>query len=91
MCDQRHGDRDGGRRAAGALGAVHGVPRIGCIGLLDTVAVLPLEAASESSYLALSDTNLYESEPEQVSTRRRLVELGQTCASTLPFTSARTA
>jgi len=56
-----------------------------CIGLLDTVAVMPLAAASESSYLALSDTNLYETEPEQISLRRRLVELGQTCASTLPF------
>lgn len=56
-----------------------------CIGALDTIAVLPLAAASESTYLALSDTNLYETEPEQVSTRRRLVELGQLCASTLPF------
>ena len=56
-----------------------------CIGLLGTVAFLPLSAASESSYLAISDTNLYETEPEQVSMRRRLVELGQTCASTLTF------
>jgi hypothetical protein len=56
-----------------------------CIGLLDKVAVMTLSAASESTYLALSDTNLYETEPEQVSTRRRLVELGQLCAATLPF------
>ena len=56
-----------------------------CIGLLNNVAFLPLSAASETSYLALADTNLYETEPEQVSQRRRLVELGQTCATTLPF------
>jgi len=56
-----------------------------CVGQLEAVAVLPLAAASESSYLALADTNLYETEPEQVSTRRRLVELGVTCASTVSF------
>ena len=62
-------------------GAYHGSQ---CIGILDSVAILPLAASVESEYLALSDTNLYETEPQQVSIRRRLVELGQTCAVTLP-------
>jgi hypothetical protein len=56
-----------------------------CIGLLDTIAVMPLSAASENTYLAITDTNLYETEPEQISFRRRLVELGVACATTLSF------
>ena len=55
-----------------------------CIGVFGDVEVLPRIAGVESSYLAISDTNLYENEPQAVSTRRRIVELGAACASTLP-------
>ena len=51
--------------------------------MLDLVEILPVAASIESKYLALSDTKLYETEPQQVSLRRRLVELGQECAATL--------
>ena len=54
-----------------------------CVGGLETVDVFPHMAAHEPTYLALSDQTMYESEPEAVSIRRRIVELGYTCASTL--------
>ena len=47
------------------------------------VDVFPYRSAVEVVYLALTDTNLYETEPEAVSMRRRIVELGATCAETL--------
>ena len=61
-------------------GAYHGSQ---CISELTTVEVLPRQAAVESTYLAISDAKLYENEPAAVSTRRRIVELGAACASTL--------
>jgi len=47
------------------------------------IDVFPHQAGAESVYLAISDAQLYENEPEQVSIRRRVVELGAACASTL--------
>lgn len=54
-----------------------------CVGELTWVDLFPYESGAESVYLALTDTNLYETEPEAVSMRRRVVELGAECASTL--------
>ena len=51
---------------------------------IGSVAILPSIAAVEAVYLALSDAHLYESEPSTVSSRRKVVELGSACASTLP-------
>lgn len=51
---------------------------------IGTVAILPSIAAVEAVYLALSDAHLYESEPTTVSSRRKVVELGNACASILP-------
>jgi hypothetical protein len=47
------------------------------------LAVFPYTASHESTYLALSDAKLYEVEPAAVSVRRRIVELGAACASTI--------
>jgi len=54
-----------------------------CLDTLRMVDVFPYESGAEAVYLALTDTNLYETEPEAVSTRRHIVELGAGCASTL--------
>lgn len=53
------------------------------LGGVGTVAVLPHIAGYEQAYLAMSDAHLYEIEPTKVSVRRRIVELGQTCAAAL--------
>jgi len=54
-----------------------------CLDTLRMVDVFPYESGAEVVYLALTDTNLYETEPDAVSTRRHIVELGAVCASTL--------
>ena len=54
-----------------------------CNTSLAAVDIFPSIAASEAAYLAVSDANIYEMEPEAVGIRRELVELGYTCASTL--------
>lgn len=55
-----------------------------CESLLGSVALFPVEAAVEAGYLAVVDTTLYEAEPDSVSIRRNIAELGYSCASTLP-------
>jgi len=55
------------------------------LGSVGTVSIFPVVAAVENAYLALTDAHLYESEPTKVSTRRKLVELGTSCASALPW------
>ena len=57
------------------------------LGSVGTVEILPVAASTEQAYLALSDQKLYESEPSEVSTRRKLVELGTACVQALPWYS----
>ena len=54
-----------------------------CIGGLDAIDLLPYQGGSDRLYLAIADSSLYESEPEQVRTRRQIVELGYVCAGSL--------
>lgn len=54
-----------------------------CTGGLDRVAVMPGAASAETSYLAIIDNTMYESEPEAVGTRREIAELGYACANSL--------
>jgi hypothetical protein len=48
------------------------------------VDLWPPEAGKESSFLAISNHILYETEPEHIRLRREVVELGAQCAQTLP-------
>lgn len=65
--------------------ALHAAHHAGeCSNELGTVEVLPRQAAVENTYLSIGDGKLYENEPQAVSMRRRIVELGALCASTLP-------
>ena len=54
-----------------------------CIGQLGEIDVLPYHAASETLYLAISDSTIYETEPAAVSIRREIAELGYVCAGSL--------
>lgn len=47
------------------------------------VIVFPEGALLESTWLSISDTGMYNSEPEVVETRRLIAEVGTTCASNL--------
>lgn len=54
-----------------------------CEGDTGKVFLWPGEAASDSSYLAITDLTIYESEPDAVAARREVAELGS-CARELP-------
>lgn len=54
-----------------------------CKGELNEIDVFPYVAASEILYLAITDPNIYETEPTAVMTRREIVELGYICASVI--------
>lgn len=54
-----------------------------CNASLSTVDLFPSVSSIENIYLSLGDVRLYEREPAQIQQRRRLVELGITCAATL--------
>jgi hypothetical protein len=59
--------------------AVYEAYRDGLLTNSTSVELFPVAAASEASYLALNDVTMYETVPDAVRVRRRLVELGTNC------------
>ncbi len=51
------------------------------LGTSGAMALFPGAAASEAAWLTLTDTGLYDSSPEGVEERRRVVEVGRVCAA----------
>ena len=54
-----------------------------CVGGLGAIDLMPYQGGSDRLYLAISDSSLFESEPEAVLKRREIVELGYVCAGSL--------
>jgi hypothetical protein len=51
-----------------------------CVSQLQSMQLFPIDAAFETTFLALRDRQAYDNEPAAVSMRRRVAELGSSCA-----------